>query len=312
MINSLLEEQEIILLIPVIRDKTVKAALMIGDKRKEKYFSNIGINYLETIAFQLYQMLENERLFRDYIIRSSFEKELDIASYIQIRLFPKKAPYRRGFDISFYNRPYIKVTGDYFDFITIDRNNTALIIGDVSGHGMGAAMILSMISSIASAMLSETKSIERTVDEINHFLNCRYKGIELITFFIGSYNRKTREMSYINAGHCAPIYVKHSEDNISLLEGRSKILGADPHARYSASKFSLEKGDEIFLYTDGVIEIYDQRTGNGFNENDLIETIFRNNNLDIEGKVNGIIEEINNFDNDTLKDDITLIGIKIL
>jgi sigma-B regulation protein RsbU (phosphoserine phosphatase) len=318
--NSLIEERvyefldkrNVILAIPAFKEKSIIGALLVGDKRRDGYLSNSDIRYLETVTFQIQQLFENDRLFRDYIAQSSFERELEIASYIQLRLFPKKAPGRRGLAISFYNRPYLKVTGDYFDFINIDRNNTAIVLGDISGHGLAAAMVLSMTSSITNAMLKEKKSIERTVLEINHFLNFRYRGIELITLFIGIFNKKTREMIYINAGHCTPIFIKNNGGGLSFLEGRSKILGADPSANYFSSKFTLNKRDELFFYTDGVIEIYDEKNNELFSEKNLIELISKNRNLDIQGKINAVLENINRFDGETIKDDITLIGVKVL
>ena len=311
-VYEFLENKDVILAIPAIKEKSLIGALLVGDKRRDKYLSNSDIRYLETVTFQIQQLFENDRLFRDYIARSSFEKELEIASYIQLRLLPKKAPARRGLAISFYNRPYLKVTGDYFDFIKIDRDNTAIVVGDISGHGLAAAMVLSMTSSITNAMLKEKKSIERTVFEINHFLNYRYKGIELITLFVGIFNKKTREMVYINAGHCTPIIIENDNKNISYLEGRSKILGADPSARYFSSKFTLSRRDELFFYTDGVIEIYDEKNNALFSEKDLISLVSKNRDLDVQRKLNAVIDNINSFDSETIRDDITLIGIKIL
>lgn len=311
-VYEFLENRDLILAIPAIKEKSLIGALLVGDKRKDKYLSNSDIRYLETVTFQIQQLFENDRLFRDYIVRSSFEKELEIASYIQLRLFPEKAPARRGLAISFYNRPYLKVTGDYFDFIKVDRDNTAIVVGDISGHGLAAAMVLSMTSSITNAMLKEKKSIERTVLEINHFLNYRYKGIELITLFIGIFNKKTREMVYINAGHCTPILIKNEKKNLSYLEGRSKILGADPSAKYFSSKFTLSRRDELFFYTDGVIELYDEKNNALFSEKNLIELISKNRDLDIQRKINAVIDNINSFDSEAIRDDITLIGIKIL
>ena len=105
-----------------------------------------------------FQLIENDKLFSNYIIKRRYEKELDITSYIQMRLFPKTVPEARGLSISYYNQPYIKVTGDYYDFIEIDENRTAIVIGDVSGHGLPAAMVLSMTSSIICALFMEKKA----------------------------------------------------------------------------------------------------------------------------------------------------------
>lgn len=304
-----MERRRCVLAVPIFSEKTVIGTLLLGKKQNgELYFSH-DIGYLETIALQIRQMLENDRLLNNYIARRRFEMELDIASFVQSRLFPRKAPASGKISISFYNRPYLKVTGDYFDFIEIDRKNTAIIIGDISGHGLAAAMILSMISSTFHTLLKEKISVEGVIEEINYLLNNRYRGTELITLFAGIYNSSTGEMRYINAGHGAPILLKKSTGQFSTLEGRSKIIGADPSALYLASTYNFEKGDELFLFTDGATEIYDEKTGRGISEGDLIESLRKNIHLDIEEKIHVLIEKINVF-GDAIKDDITLIAVR--
>ncbi|MCX7678697.1 MAG: SpoIIE family protein phosphatase [Spirochaetes bacterium] len=304
-----MDENRFVFALPIFSQEKILAVLMLGSKQNgELYFSH-DVNYLETIALQIRQMLENNQLLNSYIARRHFEMELDIASFVQSRLFPRQAPTSSKMAISFYNRPYLKVTGDYFDFIEIDRKNTAIIIGDISGHGLAAAMILSMISSTFHALLKEKFSIEKVIEEINYLLNNRYKGTELITLFAGIYNSTTGQLRYINAGHCTPLVLKKKTNSFTALEGRSKIVGADTSALYLASLYNFEKGDELFLYTDGATEIYDEKTGRLFSESDLIETLRKNAHRDIEGKIHALIEKINSF-GDAIHDDITLIAIR--
>ncbi len=310
MVFNFMEERGAILASPIFRDSRITGVLLTGEKLSGDQFNGIDINYIDTVALLITQHLENDRLFKDYIINRRFEMELDIASYIQMRLFPKKAPPKSKLLISFYNRPFLKVTGDYFDFIELDKHNTALIIGDVSGHGLGAAMILTMTNSIMHGMLRENKPIESAIEEINHFLNYSYQGTELITLFAGIYNNITRELTYINAGHCAPVHITKNRKSFYPLEGRSKIIGADPHANYFPSKLTLAKDDELLFYTDGIIEIYDEKTDHEFNEKSLYDIIAKNLDADIERKIHEIVEHISKF-NHTIKDDITIIAVKI-
>ncbi|HSV97338.1 MAG TPA: SpoIIE family protein phosphatase [Spirochaetota bacterium] len=306
-----MKERDVLIAVPLIRDGEIRGALMVGDKEGDVFFSDDEVGYLQTVSMQLYQLIENDRLFNDYITQRSFERELDIASSIQLRLFPERTPEKRGLAIHYYNRPYVKVTGDYYDFITVDRNRTALVIADVSGHGLSAAMILSMTSSIINAMLMEKKTIEKAVEEVNHFLTRRYNGVDLITLFVGVYDKSSREMAYINAGHCAPVLVRSGRKDLSTLEGRSKILGADPDANYSSSRFAFNRGDELILYTDGLVELYDEKTGEQFCESRLLEVVSRSRDAGIEEKIRMIREKAESF-GEAIHDDITVIGIKIL
>ncbi len=311
-IRDLMVEKNLFLMVPCFKVGDFKGVLGVGEKADSYFFSNQDISYLQTVSMQLYQLIENDRLFDNYIIKRNYEKELDIASYVQLRLLPRETPAHQGIRISFYNRPYKKVTGDYFDFIKVDRDKTAIVLGDVSGHGLSASMILSMTSSIVNAMLMEKKSIEKAVEEVNHFLNHRYRGVDLISLFIGTYNRRTRELIYINAGHCPPLVMHRGKTSVSVLEGRSKILGADPAANYFSSKTILNRGDEVLLYTDGLIEMYDEHTDNHLNESALVKLLVREPEKDMEEKLKMIIEHINNVDREAIRDDITLIGITAL
>ncbi len=306
-----LDKRDFVLVVPIFKEKALKGALLIGEKIRNEVFTNEEINYFRAVAVQLYQLIENDKLYRDYIVQRRYEKELDNASYVQLRLFPKMVPNReRGLDINFYYRPYLRVIGDYFDFFNIDENRTSIIIGDVSGHGLSAAMILSALNSITYSMLREGMSLEMTFKEINYFLNNSFKGIELITLFIGIFDKTTRELVYINAGHRVPILIKSDKKELSYIEGREKILGADPDADYNSLKFSFEEKDELILYTDGVIEIFNDKTGEQLDEKRFLKIIAENFDQNIDGKISAIENDIN-YHSESIKDDITIIGVEI-
>ena len=317
--NSFIEEKiyqflkrlDIVLLIPIHKGNKIKGALLVGEKNSDVLFNVNEISYLEKVGSQIYQLLENYILFQDYIKRKNYERELDVASYIQLRLLPQRSPGGRGIDISFYNRPYLKITGDYFDFITINESHTAIIIGDISGHGLAAGMLLSMTASIANTMLLEQRTIEKTVNEINNFLTNKYKGTELITLFIGDYNKKTRELKYINAGHCSPIYIKNKNE-LSFLENRSLLLGVESNTDYNSTTLSLNKGDELIFYTDGLIEMYNTKTGEEHCEIEILDIITQTMDNNVDEKIDELISYINKHRNEAIKDDITIIALEIL
>ncbi len=310
-IYDFLEERNYILAIPIIENKKIIGALMTGERFPKRFYTNADIHYLKTAGSQALQLIKNDCLYKDYILKKQYEKELDNASYVQMRLFPKVTLDRdRGMDISFYYRPYLRVIGDYFDFFRIDEDRTSIIIGDVSGHGLSTAMILSAVNGITHAMLLEVKAIEKTCDEINSFLNNTYKGIELITLFIGIFDRKTKLLEYVNAGHGAPLLIKKNEKKIRQIEGRTKILGADPDAKYTTSSINLEKDDELILYTDGAMEIYNEKTDSGINEEKFMQIITDNIDKDVDKKIIEIEKNIK-YHSEAIKDDITIICVKI-
>jgi phosphoserine phosphatase RsbU/P len=310
-IIEFLEKRNFIFAIPVIENDGIKGALLVGEKNTDGFYSEDDMYYFQTVVSQISQVIESDRLYRDYKLKKQYEEELDNASYVQLRLFPKAAIKKdRGLDISFFYRPYLRVIGDYFDFFRIDEDRTAVVIGDVSGHGLSTAMVLSAVNSITHAILREDLEFNKTFLEINNFLNKSYRGIELITLFIGIFNRKTKAMEYINAGHGAPLLIRKHEKKITHIAGRSKILGADPDAEYRPSMISLAKNDELILYTDGVMEIYNEDTGSGLNEDNFIKIISDNIDKDIDGKIIEIEKNVK-FHSKDIKDDITIIGVRV-
>ncbi len=309
-VYNFFKEKNFIFAIPLIEKDEVRGALLIGKKSYKGFYSDEDIHFFQSVMYQISQLVEIDKLYKEYILKKQYEKELDNASYVQLRLFPKAALKNRGIYISFFYRPYLRVIGDYFDFFKVDEDRTAVIIGDVSGHGLSTAMVLSAVNGITHTMLAEEKKFENTFMEINNFLNNSYRGIELITLFIGIFNRKTKVMEYINAGHGAPILIKKHEKKIRHIEGRSKILGADPDAEYNASRIILDKDDELILYTDGIMEIYNETTGINLNEEKFIQIILDNIEKDIDGKIIEIEKKIK-FHSKDIKDDITIIGVKV-
>ncbi len=292
--------------IPVFIDNSLQGVLLLHNKGD--YFTNIELNFLSMLALQVHQLMVNSKALQEYINARDYEKELDLASYIQLRLFPKKPPHDCGIQFSIYSRPYLKVTGDYYDIIPVDKNRVAVVIADISGHGLSAAMILSATSAMINGMLKENKGIDKVVAELNHFLTIRYTGFELITLFIGLYNKLTRSMEYINAGHIAPMVVS-KDKKIYHLEGRSKILGVDPVAQYYPSRYSFSTGDEMILYTDGLTDLYNGNSDITFGEDSLNTILTQSLTKPIEEKIHAITEGIVTFGQEYIKDDITVIGM---
>ncbi len=292
--------------VPVYMNGSLKGILFVHNKGD--YFTSSELNFLSLLALQVHQLVVNSKALSEYINSRNYEKELDLASYIQLRLFPKKPPQDYGIQFSIYSRPYLKVTGDYYDIIPVDKNKVAVVIADISGHGLSAAMILSATSAIINGMLKEKKGIDKVVAELNHFLTIRYTGFELITLFIGLYNKRTRSMEYINAGHLAPLVLSKGR-TLYHLEGRSKILGVDPMAQYYPSRCSFSSGDQMILYTDGLTDLYNSNSDISFGEDSLHAILNQSLTKPIEEKIHAIIQGIAAFGQEYVKDDITVIGM---
>jgi serine phosphatase RsbU (regulator of sigma subunit) len=299
------------LMVPLKTEGYTIGVMHAGFKENGLAIADDEILFFHSLSVILYQLIENEILFKEYISKRDFEREIDIASYIQMRLFPKKIPYGKGVSVSLYSRPYLKVTGDYYEFIEIDRRRTLIAIGDVAGHGMSAATILATVGNLTSAMIRENKTIDDIMNELNHFLAVRYRGTELMTLILMIFDRDSKTCTYANAGHCGPVLCREGKILQEWFNCRNAILGADRMFRYESSTVKLQSGDEVVVYTDGLIEIQGDRLGNNIGDRILMELLEDNSMADIERKIESLSSRIEQYPKTAINDDITVIGIKV-
>jgi sigma-B regulation protein RsbU (phosphoserine phosphatase) len=306
-----IENKMIELIVPIRSKGYTIGILQVGAKESDHSFADDEINFFHSLSIVLYQLIENEILFREYVMKREYEHEIDIASYIQMRLFPKRLPIGKGIQIAYFSRPYLKVTGDYYDFIDINEMRTLIAIGDVAGHGLSAATILAVVGNILHAMIREGKGMGEIMNELNHFFSIRYRGSELMTLFLIEFNVADRSIAYINAGHCAPILFRDNSLDRDFFSVKSPILGADIVRKYETTHKKVVKDDEIILYTDGIIEIQGDRFGNNVGDRILLDALEEGGNHDIDRKIGAFSDQIEKFPHHAIHDDITVIGVKV-
>ena len=293
---------------PITDSETFLGVVLLGEKINGSEFTENDIRFINSFSFLVYQMIENDIMFTDYIDKLSFEQDMDNASFIQMRLFPKNFPSDSGLDIVYYTRPYIKLMGDYFDFFKISENKTAFIIADVTGHGMPAAMIVSVTSMIFNSLMRLNVSLGKVMNELNNFLSSRYSGIELITAFAGIYDKTKNEIEYVNAGHCQPVIYRKTNEP-AFIEDRFNMLGVDRSSEYSSKSIAFRKGDFLVLYTDGLTELYD-----GIRKDIVGNEIFyfqgKERFKSTESLLDAFVGTVDSFEPEMIKDDVTVAVIR--
>ncbi|HEY1407274.1 MAG TPA: SpoIIE family protein phosphatase, partial [Spirochaetota bacterium] len=303
---------QIDLIVPIRSKGYTIGILSVGDKENNQPLADDEVTFFHSLSVIIYQLIENEILYKEYIMKRDYEREIDIASYIQMRLFPKRLPLGKGIHIAHYSRPYLKVTGDYYDFIDIDERKTLVAIGDVAGHGLSAATILAVVGNILHAMVHEGKDMGEIMNELNHFFSVRYRGTELMTLFLIEFDNTDQSMSYINAGHCSPYLYRDNKYDSDFLSIKSPILGASRDFLYKTTRVNMMKNDEIILYTDGIVEIQGDRYGNNVGDRILLDAMEESHTLDIDQKISTFSGQIEKFPRHAIHDDITVIGVKVL
>jgi len=302
-------DSQISVLLPVEIGSELIGYAAVGDKFDNSFFNRQDLEFLITMSVIVYYLIDNEVMMKDYLLKSEYEKELDKSSYYQMRLFPKQQLISSKLEISCYTRPFNKLTGDFFDMINRD-GKVIIIIGDVTGHGYPAAMIVSCVMALIYTIINENKSIDEIFSAVNEFLVEGYSGNELISLFVSEIDTEEMTIEYINAGHCSPFIVNGLSNK--KLKGRNNLLGVDRKLSINKKTVQLERGDEIWFYTDGLIEINEPDNQNDIGDKILFDLFKALYNVSYNEKIAFISNYLSNIDNVLINDDITIVLTKVV
>lgn len=224
------------------------------DSRRPAAFSKLDRQILDALAADVAGILHNARLVERERERQRLEQEINIARDIQQALLPRNFPDHPHLSVAGCNYPCLSVGGDYFDVFPLTDNRTAFLIADVSGKGLGAAILTTMLQGALSGM---TLGVDpaRAFNHINRFL-CDHSEVgRYATVFFGILD-ENGGLDFINAGHPSPILVRKSVAQEAFTQG-SYPVGLVPEAEYTVAQLKLEPGDTLVLFTDGVTEAMD-------------------------------------------------------
>ncbi|MFZ1977988.1 MAG: PP2C family protein-serine/threonine phosphatase, partial [Bacteroidota bacterium] len=257
--------------------------------------------------------IENARLFQSAIEKQRMEDELKIAREIQQGLLPEHLPKINGFDIAAFNIPSKEVGGDYYDVIQRNDREYVLAIGDVSGKGVPASLLMANVQAVLRALAPSCTSVSKTTGQINDLVCSSIHGSnKFITFFWGILDSASHSFVYSNAGHNPPLLV-HSDKTIDRLGAGGLILGIyETTQAYEESSAKLSSDDVLVLYTDGISEAMDA-DGKEFSEEALETVIKKNVHLSAQEIIREVRLAVEKHTQDTPQsDDITLLILKVL
>ncbi|PYT83257.1 MAG: hypothetical protein DMG40_02965 [Acidobacteria bacterium] len=224
------------------------------DSRRPTAFSRLDRQILDALAADAASILDNARLVERERERQRLEQEINIARDIQQALLPRNFPNTRNFCVTGVNFPCLSVGGDYFDVFPLSDGRTAFVIADVSGKGLGAAILTTMLQGALSGMTLGTDPA-RVFNHVNRFL-CDHSEVgRYATVFFGLLDNDGH-LEFINAGHPSPFLIRRGKAEEAFTEG-SYPVGLVPEAQYTATCLKLEPGDTLVLFTDGVTEAMD-------------------------------------------------------
>jgi sigma-B regulation protein RsbU (phosphoserine phosphatase) len=211
------------------------------------------LEFLKTFASQAAAAIERARLLDAALEARNLERELDIARGIQASFLPHSAPVVAGLDLAGVNLPYREVGGDYYDYIRIVEHQLGLAIGDVSGKGIAAALLMAAFRASLLAEIRNHYAIRRILQKVNRLLYESTEPGKFVTAFYGVLDAKNRVFTFSNAGHNPPLLL-HADGRAEWLTEGGLPLGVLEDAQYEERPVPLALGDVLVLYTDGVTE----------------------------------------------------------
>jgi sigma-B regulation protein RsbU (phosphoserine phosphatase) len=277
------------------------------DSRRPAAFSKLDRQILDAIAIESASILDNARLVKRELERQRIEQELSIARDIQQALLPRGFRDFPHLSISGINTPCQAVGGDYFDVFPIDEQHTAFLIADVSGKGLGAALLTTMLQGALSGMTIGADPA-RVFQHINGFL-CEHAEVgKYATLFYGTLDLGGN-LEYLNAGHLSPLLLRRGGVTELFTEG-SFPVGLIPEAKYSVERATLEPGDTLLLFSDGVTEAADPGDQE-FGVSRLRELLAGQHDAPLERLQQAIVEAVERFTGGaTQADDFTLLLVR--
>lgn len=236
-------------------------------------------------------------------------QELDIAKRVQARLFPQTLPQLKTFDYAGLCIQAREVGGDYYDFLDLGRTRLGLVVGDTSGKGIGAALLMANLqANLRSQVAVASNRPEHFLRSVNELFYNNTTDSSYATLFFAEYDDRARRLRYANCGH-QTILLLRCDNTLEKLEATCTVLGLFREWNCGIEERQLSPGDVLVLYTDGVTEAFNAEQEE-FGEHRLIEVLKRHCHRSAQEMLTGILDEVIRFSPHEQSDDITLIIAK--
>ncbi|MFM6947351.1 MAG: PP2C family protein-serine/threonine phosphatase [Flavobacteriales bacterium] len=258
--------------IPIFHQERALAFLLLATSGKTESLEPQHFSFAQTITNILSVAVENRRLTKQNLVKERISKELELASEMQKLLFPQELPSNKKMDLSGRYIPRHAIGGDYYDFIPLGDEEYIICIGDVSGKGITAAMLMANFQATIRTLFKYQRfEMSFLMEELNKLVMKSAKGEKFITFFIAHYNAYSRQLTYVNAGHNQP-FVLHGKNVTLLTEGCIGLGMLDELPYVNVGKLILQPKTTIVLFTDGVVEL-ENEIGEAFGLEQLIKHV---------------------------------------
>ncbi len=321
-----------LLAVPMISKGEMLGALLVDYTQGPRHFSARNINIIEGIALQTATAVENAHLYQATLEQERVAQELRLAREIQISFLPGECPFLPGWEIAADWHAARGVGGDFYDFIPLDKEHLGLVIADVSDKGMPAALFMSLSSTLVRVSAAGTLSPAEALQRVNAWILTETRTDMFLTLFYGVLNWRTGRLTYANAGHNPPILwrcpatgeagrdladdrprqtaSRNTELQATTLTAKGIVLGVIEDITLQERQVTIEPGDILILYTDGVTEPINDKEEE-FGEERLLQAIASKHDRPSSEIVKHIHAAVSDFVGDQPQfDDYTLVSLK--
>jgi len=240
-------------------DGSSRGVIQIDTLDQRKRFTAEDLEVLVAVAGQAAIAIDNAQMHETALAQKEVQRDLELATEVQRGFLPETPPALNGYDFYDYYKPANHIGGDYFDYITLPDGRVAIIVADVVGHGIAAALMMAKLSAEAKFSLASIPHAGNAISRLNNTLS-KWPLDRFVTLIMGVIDPKTNEMVVVNAGHMTPL-VRHANGTVSEPgeEEAGPPLGIIEDLEYEQITITIEPGDVITMYTDGLNEAMDEK-----------------------------------------------------
>ena len=316
--RALLAALDAELLLPLSVKNKLLGFISLSQKRSEEPYSGTDLRLLKSVAAQTGLALENARLTsaiaEEVAQRERLNREVEIAREVQERLFPQELPAIPGLDYCGKCRPARGVGGDYYDFLALPGGRLGIALGDVSGKGIAAALMMaSLEASLRAEAMRGTDDLSTVIHNVNRLVYGATADNHYATFFYAQYNPSGRRLSYVNAGHNPPLLFRQrgGEQKVERLADGGTVIGLFPTSAYRQCEVVLEPGDLFVAFTDGITETMNLAEEE-WGQEQLVRTIEACDRLRTTELIDQILSAADRFASGAKQhDDMTLVVVRV-
>ena len=236
--------------------ESVIGVVYLDSRERTHTFSEEDLELVTALASVAAAKIENARLLEESLEKRRLEEDMRVAAEIQRSMLPKGSPTIEGYDVAAGTEPCRAVGGDYFDF-HVTRDRLTFVLGDVSGKGTGAALIMTILrAAVRDHWLDE--DLTGALGEMNNLVTQNVPANKYVTFFLGRLELATGQLEYVNAGHNAPILSRGSGE-VDRLQTGGMVLGLFEDVAYEKGATRLDPEDRLIVFTDGFSETWNSK-----------------------------------------------------